>query len=268
MKIIRRNDSGDEVKKLQEILISLNYKLIADGIFGKNTENAVMDFQKSMDLSPDGIVGKGTWGCLLDNDAIELRPNRLTEEDFIRAAKTLNVEVAAIKAVQEVETGGRKGFFKDGMPSILFEGHIFWVQLKKVGIDPEQYSVGNEDILYRKWTKAHYLGGMKEYDRLNKAIQINHLAALSSASWGAFQIMGFNYSSCGCNSVEQFVKIMQESEGAQLTLFTKFILTNKLDKPLRELNWAEFARRYNGPRYAENKYDVKLERAYKLYAKK
>ena len=32
--------------------------------------------------------------------------------------------------------------------------------------------------------------------------------------------------------------------------------------------WGDFARRYNGPAYAENFYDVKLARAYKRYAEK
>ena len=49
---------------------------------------------------------------------------QLTEEDFQRCATTLDVEVATVKAVQEVETGGRGGFFEIDKPAILFEGHI------------------------------------------------------------------------------------------------------------------------------------------------
>jgi len=32
-----------------------------------------------------------------------------------------------------------------------------------------------------------------------------------------------------------------------------------LDVPLKELKWAEFARRYNGARYGETRYDKRLE---------
>ena len=32
-----------------------------DGIFGENTEEAVKAFQRIFNLTPDGIVGKGTW---------------------------------------------------------------------------------------------------------------------------------------------------------------------------------------------------------------
>jgi hypothetical protein len=34
---------------------------------------------------------------------------------------------------------------------------------------------------------------------------------------------------------------------------------------LRDKDWAGFARRYNGPAYAENKYDEKLSAAYEKF---
>jgi hypothetical protein len=36
---------------------------------------------------------------------------------------------------------------------------------------------------------------------------------------------------------------------------------------LREKRWADFARGYNGERFAENQYDVKLKAAYDKYCK-
>ena len=44
---------------------------------------------------------------------------RLTESDFKHAAELLGVEVAAIKAVLEVETGNKGGFLAVGKPTIL-----------------------------------------------------------------------------------------------------------------------------------------------------
>ena len=90
----------------------------------------------------------------------------LGDEDFIQVSRMLNCELAALKAVQQVETGGRGGFFAPGNPAILFEGHIFWSQLKKKGLKPEDYVNGNETILYPKWTKQYYKGGIREYERL------------------------------------------------------------------------------------------------------
>jgi len=41
-----------------------------------------------------------------------------------------------------------------------------------------------------------------------------------------------------------------------------FIRKNNLVDELQALNWASFARQYNGPSYKVNKYDTKMARAY------
>jgi hypothetical protein len=45
-----------------------------------------------------------------------------------------------------------------------------------------------------------------------------------------------------------------------------FIKSAGLLDNLQEKDWAGFARGYNGPGYAKNSYDVKLELAYMKYA--
>ena len=192
---------------------------------------------------------------------------RLIDEDFTQVAELLGCEPAALKAVQQVETGGRGGFFSPGRPAILFEGHIFWTQLKKRGSNPEDYVKGNENILYPKWEKGPYKGGIGEYDRLEQARKINREAADASASWGMFQIMGFNYAACGEESIESFVRSMCESEFKQLLLTANFIKKNsQMLQALQARDWAVFAKCYNGPAYAQNRYDVKLEAAYQKYS--
>ena len=192
---------------------------------------------------------------------------RLIDEDFTQVAELLGCEPAALKAVQQVETGGRGGFFSPGRPAILFEGHIVWTQLKKRGSNPEDYVKGNENILYPKWEKGHYKGGIGEYDRLEQARKINREAADVSASWGMFQIMGFNYAACGEESIESFVRSMCESEFKQLLLTANFIKKNsQMLQALQARDWAVFAKCYNGPAYAQNRYDVKLEAAYQKYS--
>ena len=58
-KTIRKGSRGNEVATLQRKL-----NLIADGIFGPITDEAVRDFQKSHGLAVDGIVGPKTWDAL------------------------------------------------------------------------------------------------------------------------------------------------------------------------------------------------------------
>lgn len=188
---------------------------------------------------------------------------RLTDNDFNQISQILECEPATLKAVQQVETGGRGGFFAPGKPAILFEGHIFWKQLKVRGLNPEEHLSGNEDILFPRWDRQFYKGGIREYDRLEKARKIHKEAADASASWGMFQIMGFNYAACGEATVESFVQSMCESESKQLFLFANFIKKNgKMHCALQSKDWAAFAKCYNGPGYAQNKYDVKLEAEY------
>ena len=60
--VLKVGSKGAEVTKLQEGLKKLNfYSGIVDGIFGSQTKAAVINFQKSQQLIPDGIVGEKTW---------------------------------------------------------------------------------------------------------------------------------------------------------------------------------------------------------------
>lgn len=56
---------GSEVTELQKLLNQNGgYNLAVDGIYGKNTDAAVRDWQKKSGLAVDGIVGTNTWGSL------------------------------------------------------------------------------------------------------------------------------------------------------------------------------------------------------------
>jgi hypothetical protein len=184
----------------------------------------------------------------------------LTEEDFKSAADLLNCEVNCIKAVTQVEAPG-SGFLPSGNPKILFEAHIFSKNTSR------KYDKTDPDISSQTWNKALYKGGEKEYLRLTKAMDLDIKAALRSASWGRFQIMGFNHVSTGYDTIEKFVLAMYESEKNHLMAFVNFLKHSKLDKPLREKRWAAFAKGYNGSGYAANKYDLKLQDAYTKLSK-
>lgn len=181
---------------------------------------------------------------------------KLTEADYVEVAQQLNCDVAAVKAVTEVESRG-SGFDPEGFPKTLFEGH--WFHKLTNG----KFSTNYPTISYPKWTRQFYgKSWSAEKQRLALASELDREAALMSASWGLFQIMGFNYKTCGFESIQQFVNAMCASEGEQLKAFAAFVLANKLDRYLVNQDWASFAKRYNGPGYAENRYDTKLAQAY------
>ena len=190
----------------------------------------------------------------------------ITEEQYKDAANILGCEVAALKAVQKVETNGKSGFLSNNKPVILFEGHIFWEQLKKRDMNPNDYVSGNEDILFPTRNKKYYKSGVEEWKRLEKARKINEDAANASASWGMFQIMGFNYKGCNCPNIPVFVAKMEQSEYSQLLLSVNFIKNSpRILNALQNKDWQTFAYYYNGSGYKENKYDIKLEKAYKSF---
>ena len=180
----------------------------------------------------------------------------LKEQDYITAAKELGCEVAAIKAVAEVESAG-SGFLSDGQPKILFERHYF------SRLTGGKYDKSYPDISYHKW--GGYGATNRQHARLTQATMLDRNAALMSASWGKFQIMGFNFALAGCNSLQQFVTAMFTSESAHLDCFVEYIKNTFLDDELRDKRWADFARKYNGPLYYKNNYDKKMAAAYKKY---
>lgn len=189
----------------------------------------------------------------------------VSEAKLQECAEKLGVDLASVKAVAQVESS-KGAFIADGKPPILFEGHWFWKRLEANHKNPKDYVKGNEDILYPKWTeetRKNYKGGLKEYDRLERAKKIDEKAALESASWGMFQIMGVNHQLCGVSTVQEFVNRMCTSADEQVDLFTEFILrdSNKLTA-LRKKDWATFAYYYNGSGYRDNNYDTKLAAAY------
>ena len=62
---LRRGSTGEDVKKLQNMLLQLNYNVgTVDGQFGPTTESVVKLFQEKQNLTVDGIVGKNTWMTL------------------------------------------------------------------------------------------------------------------------------------------------------------------------------------------------------------
>ena len=184
-------------------------------------------------------------------------PSPLQLEDLRQAARRLGCDVPAIRAVVEVESLGG-GYQRDGRPKVLFERHCFHRETK-----------GRWSALYPDISSPQaggYRGGAAEYERLARAMELDRTAALRSASWGAYQIMGFNHALVGFDTVGGFVEAMVESSARQLAAFIAFIETSGLAEALRTHDWAGFARGYNGPAFRRNRYDEKLARAYRRFA--
>lgn len=134
----------------------------------------------------------------------------LTETDFADAASALGVEVEAIQAVAQVETAG-DAFEQRGRPRILFERHHFHRHTQG------KYDASNPDVSNAQ--RGGYGQFSIQYDKLEEAYELDEDAALMSASWRRFQIMGSNFRAAGFTTVKQFVAALTQSEGAHLRSF-------------------------------------------------
>lgn len=269
MTTLRYGDRSQAVRNLQKSLNQHGAKLDVDGDYGDATENAVRAYQLKVGLVADGVAGNKTLSALTGTDCQQLLKNA----DLVNAAERLGVPLASVYAVNEVESKG-SGFLDNGKPVILFERHIMYRQLAKVrreGDDPaalkrhaDQLAATNPAIVNPK--SGGYAGGSAEHQRLATARLIDDTAALESASWGAFQIMGFHWQRLGYSSVQDFVAAMSAGESQQFDAFVRFIETDPvLHKALKGRKWAEFAKLYNGSDYQRNLYDIKLQRAYERH---
>ena len=181
----------------------------------------------------------------------------ISEAGMTKVTDVLGVKPAEVWTVLSVETHGF-GFLNDRRPAILFERHIFH---KQTG---GRFDATNPSI--SSPTGGGYSGGAKEYDRLAQAIALDSHAALMSASWGIGQVMGFNFAAAGFASVEDMVTQMVQSEDVQLEGMAAFVRSTGLHKPLANHDWAGFAKGYNGPTYAQNSYDTRLNQFFQKFA--
>ncbi len=62
---IRKGSTGYSVELIQRLL-----EITLDGQFGPDTEQAVIEYQKSHGLVPDGVVGPATWGAIEADHAL------------------------------------------------------------------------------------------------------------------------------------------------------------------------------------------------------
>ncbi len=251
--------------------------LIPDGFCTPETVAAIRRFQETGAALPkedvDGIVAPGSFtfrrlemGRVPYPKHDVFKPvcwyrdsSSITRSRCEAAAKRLDCEVEAVIAVIEQEVAIRGMWDEFGRPTILYE--------------PAHFRRHTDN----KWDKTHRdisnggIGSGKfsaQYPKLLRAATLDETAALLSASWGAFQIMGSNYKPCGFASVDAFVDAMLAGAQQQFDAFVSFLLNDPKQKrsslpAMRNADWTAFARGYNGPDGVARGYDSQIEAVYK-----
>ncbi|OZG41784.1 peptidoglycan-binding protein [Aeromonas sp. A35_P] len=260
---LKKGDTGTAVADLQRRLTKAGYPVDPDGWFGDATKQALLAFQRDYMIAAIGQAGPRTIAALLGSE----RGNQLTINNMQSGADLLGLPLATMATVAQVESIG-EGFTKAMRPVVLFERHVFYKQLTKHKgkATANQLAASYPNLVNPK--RGGYAGGAAEWERLQLAISLHKDAAIESASWGMFQIMGYHWQTLGFACASDWMGAMQRSEVEHLTALCRFIQQDAaMHKALQGRKWADFARRYNGPAYKENDYDTKLAKAYDHFAK-
>ncbi|TAW65449.1 N-acetylmuramidase family protein [Rhizobium ruizarguesonis] len=237
------------------------------GLFGKDESTVEQpDWRQSVEGCLGGAEAACTW---VETTADALPKNfiglhaKMSTGAFAKAAALLGVTEAHVRAVTSVEALG-SGYLTSGRPKILFEAHKF------SDATGHKYDSVQPNISSKNWNRSLYgAGGENQYARLALAMKLNETAALASASWGAFQILGRNFAAAGYPSVQAFVYSTCQSEDEQLTGFCNFVKNDpRLHKALKTKDWTKFALIYNGSGYKQNAYDTKMAAAFKKFGGK
>ena len=188
-----------------------------------------------------------------------------SREAFEHAAWFLMCESRALRAVAQVEAGAAGGFNDDGTPVVLFERHKFDGHTKgrfrgrKCPGVPAAVSVISSPV----WDAKTYGPTSIQHRKLDFAASLDREAALKSASWGLFQILGENYAVAGFDDLQSFINAMIRDVDGHLRALVMFIRHNRaLLTAVRSRDWPIVALHYNGRRFKENQYDTKMAVAY------
>lgn len=160
-------------------------------------------------------------------------PKRLEQIDFLRIAEEHGVEPWKLHGLTDIESR-RGGFDNDGRAIIVPELHKFSEFTFRA------YDATDPDLSIRNWThpakvKAGHpytLDNPGRWDILARQAALNFDAAVRAASWGAFQIMGFNYAVLNFDTPLDLVRRVYEGERAQLDLAVRYLIAEGGFDPL------------------------------------
>lgn len=177
---------------------------------------------------------------------------KITEEEIRAIAETSGYDYAAVKAVIMVEGSGNG--FDPATGKILIQFEPAWYRK----LDEKDGFSG-----HGVWEENKVEKQSGEWKAFNDAFSKDADAAMQATSWGMMQVMGFHWKTLGFDSVGAMVDFAKESEANQVKLGVLLINKSaKLSTALKNKDWKTFAYYYNGPKYAMNKYDTRLQKEY------
>jgi hypothetical protein len=181
-------------------------------------------------------------------------------------ATAKGIEPAALKAVIEVESGGRATSKVDGQdrPLILYEYHVFYRYPHLT--DAQRSKAMTKRLAARRWGAIPYVKSQSgRYAQLRRAAEINEQAAYAACSWGVGQVLGENAEWLGYGTPKKLAETCMRGVDGQVEVMLSFVKRAGLMDELHARDWRGFARRYNGSGQVDH-YSRLMKSAYKRHA--
>ena len=221
---LRFGDRSAAVRDLQRKLNAKGAKLTTDGAYGAATETAVRAYQRAIGLVADGWpVPRPSPPLPVPSAAICSRTRTWWQPPSV-SASSWPPSTPSTKSKAWAKASCQWSSENS------FERHVMYQRLLVPRRGRSQAALRSRaDELAAQYPSlinpkpGGYIGGAGEHQRLAQARMIDPVCANESASWGAFQIMGYHALHLGYASVDEFVQLMSRDENQQFEAFIRFI---------------------------------------------
>ena len=188
---------------------------------------------------------------------------QVSEAELARLASDHEIPPYLALAATYIESKDLEGSWSSGALVALYEDHIAY----KYSSGKVRDALVKARLAARGWRDLPY--PPSPYPQIDRCTEIAgpEVAALST-SWGMYQVMGFNFQMLGFDSALDLVEYLKASEKNQFMAWVKTIDEMGVRDALLAEDWAGYARRYNGPKYAAHGYHTRLSALAAKYKEK
>lgn len=183
-------------------------------------------------------------------ELVSLRPStpeRLQTLDYRRVAEEHGIEPWKLHGMADIESR-RGGFDNDGRAIMVPE--LQWFS----EFTFHAYDKTDPDLSIPKWIPPakvksghpYLLENLGRWDVLARQAAIDFDAAIKAASWGAFQIMGFNFNKFNFSNPFELVQYVYQGERYQLDLAVRYLIADGGFEPLLKGDYYRAAIVQNG----------------------
>ncbi len=170
--VLRQGASGGEVKELQRRLKEWGYYNGAvDGVYGKQTVEAVKYFQRKNGLTADGIAGRSTFEALGMNDSVKAldgdkKPsqssNKYTNSDLYLLAKCIYAEARGESYTGQVAVGAvilnrvASSKFPNTISGVIYQKNAFTaVTDGQINLEPDKTAMNAAQDAMNGWDPTY-----------------------------------------------------------------------------------------------------------------